>query len=234
MLSVITYNIHFGQKLSQITQWLHKHQKQFDILCFQEFPEEQIKPFLKTFSQTFAHIYAPGFRIRRGTFGELTLICKDSVSLISSQIVDLGERSFYENTLWRTIGSRTALVTVLQYKKKKIVIANTHLICFTSNKKRRNQITRLLKVLNPLVRNDTSPIVILGDFNYTSLIRQKVLFEFMEKEQFENAFEKPTHEHLFVRQQLDYVFYKNCAVKDIEIEKLHFSDHYPVKLTMEV
>jgi endonuclease/exonuclease/phosphatase family metal-dependent hydrolase len=51
----------------------------------------------------------------------------------------------------------------------------------------------------------------------------------MEKNELLNAYRTNTHKYFFVTQQLDYVFYNGCAVKNVEIGKrIKYSDHSPV------
>jgi endonuclease/exonuclease/phosphatase family metal-dependent hydrolase len=51
----------------------------------------------------------------------------------------------------------------------------------------------------------------------------------MEKNGLTNAYKTHTHKYFFVSQQLDYVFYNDCVIKNVNIGKrIKYSDHSPV------
>jgi len=51
----------------------------------------------------------------------------------------------------------------------------------------------------------------------------------MEKNELTNAYKTHTHKLFFIKQQLDYVFYNNCVIKNVKIgKKVKYSDHSPV------
>lgn len=239
MISLLIYNIEMGRQLPKILQWIESLGQLPEIICFQEFPEVQIESFIKSFDHgNYQHQYAPSFQKRHHTYGQLTLYPvswvnqKQMISLKKSFLIDLG-LSTGEKILFRNKGNRSSLITVFTYKRKSFAIANSHLTLLHVNKKRRMQLQIIMEKLEKNL-SSSLPQIILGDFNYSSLIRQKKLIQFMEKNQFRNAYKLKTHRILFFHHQLDYVFYKNCTVKDAVVTKLRFSDHYPVQFKLEI
>ncbi len=234
MLSVLAYNIHFGKKLKLIEKWLLKRPTKFDIICLQEFPFSKDSSFLQTFQkQGYGFKFAPSsfltkpFLGNSDLYGELTLYNSKKVKLINHKVAKLGA-NFLEKR-FRVQGEKTSLMTLFKYKNKKIVMANSQLVCYTLNSRRINQISKIIKNVKAMGNHHSgSSTVILGDFNYTSRIRQKKLIEFMTKNDLLNAYTTNTHKFFFVTQQLDYVFYNGCVVKNATVGKVKYSDHFPV------
>ncbi|HUD04399.1 MAG TPA: endonuclease/exonuclease/phosphatase family protein [Patescibacteria group bacterium] len=228
MISVLAYNIQYGRKLDLIERWLLKDPDKFDVICLQEFPFNESAKFLEAFAKhSFDYRFAPSISGKNKLYGELTLYKKRKLKLIDEKIVRLGTNLL--ETRFRRKGQRTSLLTVLGYKSKKIVLANSHLVCFALNSRRINQISKIIKNIKVIGDHSAFSTVILGDFNYTSRIRQKKLIEFMEKNELTNAYKTHTHKLFFIKQQLDYVFYNNCVIKNVKIgKKVKYSDHSPV------
>lgn len=233
MLSGLTYNIQFGNNLAQVTAWLTHVPQPFDILCFQEFPLAQIKTFTnKLKPQQYNWKYATSFIKQKGDFGELTLVNTKKLQLGKCGIVNLGT-SFWEKNAFRIQGERSSLVTQLRYKSKSILVANTHLLALAVNQERRDQLIKVIAHLEKALADAKTPVVILGDFNYSSLYRRGKLFALMEERGFVNTHTAHTHRlFAFKSHQLDYIFSQNCRVQDIEVLKLPFSDHLPVRFTL--
>lgn len=233
MLSVLAYNVAFGKKLDKIEKWLLK-QPDFDIMCFQEFPFSEDSQFLQTFKKCgYDYKFAPTSHLTKiflrihGKHGELTLYKKSKLKLLGSHIIKLGP-NFLEKR-FRVQGEKTSLLTVFKYGKQKLVITNSQLVCYAPNSRRINQIAKILKKVKTFGDGSEFSTVILGDFNYTSRFRQKKLIEFMAKNDLTNAYKAYTHKYLFIPQQIDYVFYNNCEVKNVKIDrKIKYSDHSPV------
>ena len=56
----------------------------------------------------------------------------------------------------------------------------------------------------------------------------------MEKNDLLNAYKTHTHKFFFIRQQLDYVFFNDCEIENVEIgKKIKYSDHSPVWFDIE-
>lgn len=237
-LSAIAYNIHYGKKIELIQNWLLS-KKHFDLIFLQEFPYKKNSEFLKLYvSQGYKYSFAPSFIRRKTQYGELTLFNAEKIKLVEEVALGLGsnllENRFLENRFRKTKGQRSSLLTLFTHKGKKLVIANSHLLCFALNSHRLNQLNKILEKVHKIGDHTTYSSVILGDFNYTSIIRQKRLIDFMKKNEFENAYNTHTHKLFFLKQQLDYVFYNNCQIKNVIIDKIKYSDHYPVKFTIKI
>ena len=234
MLSVLAYNIRFGRKLNGIEKWLLKNPKRFDVICLQEFPLNKGASLLEKFEKLgYDYKFAPSSYLtkillsRGDKHGELTLFKTDKLKLIDGQTIKLGA-NFLEKR-FRVSGEKTSLLTVFKYKGQKVVMANSHLVCYAPNSKRINQIAKIIKRVKSLDGHQKFSTVILGDFNYTSRFRQKKLIEFMAKNNLINAYKGNTHKYLFIPQQIDYVFYNNCVVENVKIGKrIKYSDHSPV------
>lgn len=234
MISVLAYNIRFGRNLKKIEKWVLKSPNQFDLICLQEFPFTENSPFLETFKKLgYDYKFAPSsyltkiFLRVRGRHGELTLYKKAKLELVDSQIVKLGA-NFLEKR-FRVQGEKTSLLTVFKHKNKKLVIANSQLVCYAPNSRRINQIAKIIRTVKKIGDHSKFATVILGDFNYTSRIRQRKLIEFMAESNLTNAYKGHTHKYFFIPQQIDYVFYDGCKIRNVNIGKrIKYSDHFPV------
>jgi endonuclease/exonuclease/phosphatase family metal-dependent hydrolase len=239
-LSVLAYNIAFGKKLDKIETWLLKDPDRFDVICLQEFPFRKGSEFIENFKKHgFNYKFAPSssltkiFFSRGDKHGELTLYNAKKLTLIDDHVIKLGA-NFLEKR-FRVQGQKTSLLTVFKHGKKTLVLANSHLVCYAPNSRRINQINKIIKRVEALGDDTKFSTVILGDFNYTSRFRQKKLIEFMAKNDFINSYTAHTHKYLFIPQQVDYVFYNNCDINNVEIDrKIKLSDHYPVQFKLEV
>lgn len=231
MLSILTYNIRYGRKLHEITEWLSQREAFFDIICFQEFPIDQIDLFLNSVNkESLDYRFSHGFKKKEKIYGQLTLFNKKKITLLEDVVLSLGP-SVLERS--KIKGERSSLITRFVYQKKEFIIANTHLVCFALNNKR---IFQLEKIITHFTQNIAKnvPVLVVGDFNYSSLIRQKKLLNFMEQHGFTNAYTTSTYKLLFLKYQLDYVFYKNCEIKDVEVLNLRFSDHFPAEFALSL
>jgi len=234
MLSILAYNVAFGKKLDKIEKWLLKQPSDFDIMCFQEFPFSEDSKFLQTFKKRgYDYKFSPTSHLTKiflrihGKHGELTLYKKSKLKLLNSHIIKLGT-NFLEKR-FRVQGEKTSLLTVFEYGKQKLVMTNSQLVCYAPNSRRIDQIAKILKKVKTLGDDSEFSTVMLGDFNYTSRFRQKKLIEFMAENDLTNAYKGTTHKYLFIAQQIDYVFYNGCVIKNVKIGKrVKYSDHSPV------
>lgn len=233
-LSVLAYNIHFGQKLVLIQDWILSSTDKFDLICFQEFPFEKKSKFLKIFEEHgYGYAFAPSFIRKNKQHGELTLYKKDKIKIIDFKVISLGT-NLLEKRFYKKNGEKSALLTLIQHNNKKIILANSHLFSFALNSHRIKQLIKILSEIKAISNEKDLPSIVLGDFNYTSIIRQKKLIDFMKSHKFVNAYKTHTHKLFFLGQQLDYVFYNNCAIKKIVIDRIKYSDHYPVQFKIEL
>ena len=198
-------------------------------MCLQEFPEQKIEAFLALLpAKKYSYAYAPSMHIFKKTYGQLTLYRTRTLICKKTKIIPLGTNRI-EQAILRTKLPRTALITELVYKRKRLIIANPQLISLASNKLRYLQVTYILDAL----KSYTCPTFIIGDFNIPSLIVNKKLFSFMKTHGF-------TSEEVYKRTcrfgplwyQVDYAFARRGLVKNFNIERVNFSDHHPVTLDM--
>jgi endonuclease/exonuclease/phosphatase family metal-dependent hydrolase len=146
--------------------------------------------------------------------------------MVGFEVVPIGVMKI-EKLVSRHDGRKSALITKHKIKGKEFVVVNLHLGAYTSNKRRQRQ----LEMLVAKVGEGTKPTLLVGDFNFSSILGGRA----WKKMLLENGFaplggRKVTHRiGKVVAHQLDYVFAKNCAVELFEVErKVKFSDHYPV------
>lgn len=235
MLSVLAYNIFQGKNLNQIITWLDNLPVKFDIICFQEYPKTQLK--LLEENKIFLNYqfqYATSFVKNKIDYGELTLVNKKKLSVIDTNIITLGH-SIIEKKVFSIRRERTALITKLNYNNRTILLVNTHLALYTNNAKRRKQLSKIIEYVSIDKKDEEIPNVILGDFNYTSLFRQKKFLNFVKNKGFLNAHKNLTH-NLFslTLHQIDYILYKNCMISDIQIQHVSFSDHFPTIFKLNI
>jgi endonuclease/exonuclease/phosphatase (EEP) superfamily protein YafD len=230
MISVLSYNVYFGKRLDKIIFWLLK-KPTFDVICFQEFPKKVIPIFIKAFSQaSYGYRFAPFLQKRGITYGELTLFRKDKLTFLSSTTVSLGINRG-ERVMLRARIPRTSLLTIFRYKKQKIALVNIHLVNVAFNILRYKQITQIVNRLD----HHAMPVVLLGDFNMPSVFGRKKLFSMMEENGFEFIRKRLSTFHLVgVKYQMDYIFWKGCKVTGLSVERVKFSDHYPVAFTVSL
>jgi endonuclease/exonuclease/phosphatase (EEP) superfamily protein YafD len=230
MISVLSYNVYFGKRIDKIIYWLLK-QPTYDVMCFQEFPKQAITPFIKAFSRAnYGYRYAPFLVRRRTTYGELTMFRKDKLTLVKSSTVFLGLNSG-ERVLLRARTPRTSILTIFRYKKYEIALVNVHLVNVAFNALRYKQITTIISKLS----NHSIPSILLGDFNMSSMFGRRRFFMFMEQCGYERPVKRiTTHRLAVIKQQMDYIFWKDCRVNDVIVERVKFSDHYPLTFTVSV
>lgn len=239
MLWAITYNVNHGKKLSQISKWLLHQTNQFDLLCFQEFPQEKIDWFLAAFPRIYKYTFASNVLKKGQEYGQLTIFNNKKITYKGYTTISLGNGSIVERKVYNAFGERSAPVTYFTYGKRNVYIVNVHLIWFALNRKRREQIKIIIEALKKISLSPEDSILIVGDFNYSSLTQKQGLTQFMNTYSFHNASNNlKTHKLLMFKSllthQIDYIFYKNCQIKNIEVVKIHFSDHFPVCFTLKL
>lgn len=111
------------------------------------------------------------------------------------------------------------------------MLVNPQLTSLSSNKLRYAQINLMLDA----VKNLNSPTFIIGDFNIPSLRAKNTLMKFMGKNDF-TSYEKRlrTYRLGFIKYQLDYAFARNGKIEEVNVERVKFSDHYPVKIQLSL
>jgi endonuclease/exonuclease/phosphatase family metal-dependent hydrolase len=230
MVHIVSYNIHFGKHITKILAWLER-KEQADIICFQEFPKHRIADCMEAFPKNrYGYRFAQSMQKRNIPYGELTVFRTDRMSLVSSSSLPLHTNTLDRYSIGRA-SKRSCLVTTFRLGRKSFSIANIQLSCLASNVLRYAQLTNIIHTF----RHDTVPCLIIGDFNISSLLGRKKLFRLMRNNSFE-AEEKymVTHRVMMVKHQLDYIFARDCDVRRVTVERIRFSDHYPVTAYVEL
>jgi len=233
MLSVLSYNILFGQRLPQIIKWISEREEKFDIICFQEFPFSQISSLANSpLATPFEYHTALSFRRSTKEYGQVTLVNTTKIKIVETETLFLGT-SFLEGKVLGFAGGRSALATKCKYKGTDFILVNTHLVAFGSNKHRRAQMAKIIDHFDTPHNREQTPLIVLGDLNYSSLTGQGSLIRLMETHGFINAYTLNTHRFLNIKDhQLDYIFYKEMQIEDIKVLKLPFSDHSPITFSL--
>lgn len=234
MISVLSYNILFGKRLEEIILWLNSLPTPFDTICFQEFPYSQ-RHLLKGLENnaSYKDSFALSFKRKDESYGLMTLINTKKIAIQKEKIVHIGT-SAIEKAMGFT-GGRNVLITHGTYNGTPVVLINAHLVAFSTNRHRRNQLTQVVTELEKDLQGQKTPVVLMGDLNYSSLLWKQRLHELMDQHGFANAYEHNTHRLLFFKnQQLDYVFYRHAKIGDIKIYNLPYSDHQPITFTVSL
>lgn len=229
MLSVLSYNVHFGKRLDRIIFWLLT-QRAYDVICFQEFPKQYIPICVKALAWgNYGYRFAPFLKRRGKLYGELTLFRKEKLSLVSSSTLFLGINSG-ERVLLRARIPRTSLVTLFRYQRKHIVLVNVHLVNVAFNALRYQQLMKIVKKLGDY----HMPSMLVGDFNLSSFFGRRKLFRLMKECGYETYMKRlSTHRISVVRHQMDYVFWKKMNVTTpVVYKRIKFSDHLPFALML--
>lgn len=236
MFTLLSYNINFGKKLTTILDWLVKIERKnnpFDIICFQEFPYEKIDVLMFSRRIKTDFRFAPSMYFKKKIYGQLTLFNKNTLKLINSAELSLSTGRIEKKIgqLFRRSTKRKSLLTLFGTDTgKHCMLANTHLTCFAMNNHRINQLKKVCKEIQYYIK-----VLIVGDFNYTSVLPRFSLKRLMKKYQFEDATVKlKTHRIFLIKHQLDYIFTKGIRIKQVTTERLHFSDHYPLMAEFEI
>lgn len=215
-LNILTYNVEAGKKIDEIIFWLSE--KNIDIVCLQEFPEYLLSDIenRKIFTN-YSYAFSKGLVKNKNQLGQLTLYKKNSFVLKKEFSVDLGRDKIFPT-------KRTALITNFHFNNCSLTVINVHLSAFTLNSDRMNQVKLLISNLGE------DNLIILGDFNYSNLLRGRELVSFMLSNRFQLAGDKIiTNKYKgIIRQQLDYIFYKNITLNKVRIENIDYSDHFPI------
>jgi endonuclease/exonuclease/phosphatase family metal-dependent hydrolase len=224
VIEALTYNVEYGKRLPEIYEWLKSLPEKPDLICLQEFPEQEIDSFNRLNLFTIpGHAYAPALTKYGRMHGELTAFDEAKLTPKKSMVVDLGEGLLERIYRRGSPSHRSALVTTFEHEGGEITFVNPHLIMMALHSGRRNQLDKILQLIGE------SPAVILGDFNYSNLIGGEGLARFMEQRGFTQAGERLiTHLIRGKAHQLDYLFFRGCSVEDVRTMAVSYSDHFPV------
>ena len=235
MIRLVSYNIEWGKKLDEAGSWLMSLTPKPDIICLQEIPQPKIASFKKILqSHGYDSKYAPAYTDHDITYGELTAYNTKTIILVYSKVVELGS-SIVARLISQHDSEYSSLFTVFKFKNKTFIVINIHLLPFVLNGKRRKQLGIAIEALG-LLRYVNLPSLIVGDYNYSSLIFQGGLIRFMAKHGFTTGHKDKmiTHRKWNINHQTDYVFSRNCKIESIMSDKIKLSDHYPMLVKFEV
>jgi endonuclease/exonuclease/phosphatase (EEP) superfamily protein YafD len=107
-----------------------------------------------------------------------------------------------------------------------LLILNLHAINFRENKHYFKEIDRIIKIIDDY----TGPMIIAGDFNSWNKKRMDFLHAKMEHLNFTAVpFSKSDKVKSFMRNHLDFIFYRGIKLTEYSIERTHkLSDHHPL------
>ncbi|MCX7881192.1 MAG: endonuclease/exonuclease/phosphatase family protein [Patescibacteria group bacterium] len=261
--SLLTFNILFNKGFYELKEIIKKYKP--DIICVQEIntKDDNLKQ-IEEINHNYQLADFSNYSLKYGNiFGMVTYYKKNKFIFNTSEKIPLN-KTFLDNFVMlinlikdKNLG-RSFLKTEFIEKKsrKKIIIYNTHLTVFTSNKGR---IKYLNKVLKNLKTNDKkTSFIFAGDFNYLPYNRKK-LENMMKKFGFKEAtkninytieyarnvknFYESTLTRIIVKifskfftdkLKIDYIFYKNLFLKNIKKINVNSSDHYPLLVEFEL
>jgi endonuclease/exonuclease/phosphatase family metal-dependent hydrolase len=223
MLRVVTYNIHFGKRLTGIISWI-KHQMTADIICLQEFPVTHLTAFYRSLPRNWGHRFTESFIFRKKIYGIVTLFRRKKLRLLKTKTLLMGVHPM-EKSLLRNPMEKSCLLTTFRTGTKTITIANTHLVFLAANRSRYKQI----RMITDHLAAYRHPLVVTGDFNIPSVRANKKLISYMDTFGFHTTLKRiSTYRIAIVKYQLDYFFTKRCIINSLTAERIHFSDHYPI------
>lgn len=223
MLRIITYNIHFGKRLLDIISWI-EHQTTPDVICLQEFPVTYLTIFYRSLPRDWGHRFTESFIFRKKIFGIVTLFRRNKLRLLKTKTLLMGIHPM-EKSLLKNPMEKSCLVTTFRTGRKTVTIANTHLVFLAANRSRYKQIRMITKHLTAY----RHPLVITGDFNIPSVRSKNTLISYMKTLRYLTVAKRlSTYRLALWRYQLDYIFVKHCTLTSLTLERVRFSDHYPM------
>lgn len=173
---LVSYNVLGGVFYEKIIQGLKDNQVKPDIVCFQEFPEDNVcaSSFHQFLGSEFANIKNPYLSTPKRMLA--TFYNKRKFKLQQSKIIylpkfnySLWERLFLWSVLYKTpkYHERIAIITVFDQGGAKITIVNTHLDWNGGIEHRINQLQCILRELRKLEVLD-GLVICCGDFNISN------------------------------------------------------------------
>lgn len=225
MYELLSYNIQYGKNLDKINGWISQLPQKPDIICYQEYPEDQ----LNDVNPGYKYAFARGLVKNERTYGELTAYKSDKFTLTSTRTIDLSVSNL-EKKVFGHSGQRSALLTIFKFEDREFMVANLHLLWLATHNRRRSQIAMVIDAMDT-----QKPALIVGDFNYSSLVAGTGLTRYLSQEGFLPAGDKlDTHKFFGVRHQVDYLFQRNCSVAEVRAIDVNYSDHLPVFVKFDI
>lgn len=230
MLTIATFNIkndfnkYSKEKSSSIIKFLKD--KEVDILCLQELFPSCEKDLIKKLLKIKYNIYGK-YRYKMKLFKTIN----ESTSIITKKKV-LSNKTYHLPFLPSTLKRVATKIIIEDEELGHIAIINTHLdYKYIFTKKR-----QLQKIIS-LIKNESHPIILTGDFNLKN--NNPIFCEFIAELEKLGINRVPVHEKTFkeskYKRAIDHIFI-NEEFKVLEymvIKDLSISDHYPVLVKIE-
>ena len=229
-IKILTYNVQTGKKIDRIIDWLNRL-PDTEIICLQEFPKDKIEESMLLLGRVpYKYVFAEGFTYRKRMYGELTIYRSDCIKNIRSKIVTLGINTI-ERRILRTTIPRSYLLLSGTIHGIPITFINVHIVALAMNAAKYAQVTLMLEQLSAI----NNPLIVLGDFNISSIIGKKRLIGLFKKSGFIMHPKKiATHRVGIIRHQFDYIFTRRCVISEQSVWRVKFSDHFPIAATCQL
>ena len=170
------------------------------------------------------HRFTRSFIMRKKIYCVVTLFRQKKLRLLKSKTLLMGIHPM-EKSLLRNPMEKSCLMTTFRTGRKKVTIANTHLVFLAANRSRYKQIHLITNHLTAY----RHPLVVTGDFNIPSVFANNKLISYMKTIGFQTIAKRlSTYRLALWRYQLDYVFVKHCSLASLALDRIRLSDHYPV------
>ena len=253
VLQVVSWNINRGLQLPGIIEFLSNASA--DLVLLQEVDVNARRTRRRNIAREIAYALNMNYAFGR-EFEELTQGDRDSPSyhgqatlsrypIESSGILKFRRQSGFWRPRWfipnfpklqRRVGARMALVTLIRWLEKPLLVYNLHLESRGSDGLRSAQLAEVLQDVIPY--GPETPVVVAGDFNF-DLCRQPAL-SVMSSAPLQNVFNNGNHRSTILRSRpgvarsIDSILvggslrYTNPELDD----SVSASDHYPLSLTL--
>lgn len=245
-LRVVTLNVHFGQKVMEITEAFKSNSNlaAADIILLQEIEAHERERFSRASRIAkglgFGYVYAPARKLvlQKASHGLAIL------SRLPFAEVEIIQLPYFELPLRHR--PRIALKAQLQLGKKHLLVYNVHLDATINHRER---LAQLQAVLNHMDRLREIPVILGGDFNTIPLLmlgravpvfysnQKKKLKTFLRRRGFETRCQAVGHtlKRGMARFQLDGIYTKELPVAQFAVERtVKISDHFPLWADIKV
>lgn len=228
---LMTYNVNFGQNVSQIIEWLGDTplDQRPKVACFQEFPDPYVNHWAGKLQQIGYDIrFASAIEKQSLQYGQLTAVGLGSF-IKNTHEVDFGFNKWekvYPGIKGRS-GRRSALVTTVRTEDRTLQVVNIHQPLIASDNER---LQNILKVEQTLDRD--IPAIIAGDQNFSTFLRftdRNWLIDQMAKLGYvDSGNQEPTFGWGGMHWTVDYITARDRILKNPRVEKNGLSDHEPL------
>jgi len=252
-MRILSWNINRGQQLDAVIEFLRDAKA--DVILLQESDVNARRTHRRNVAREIAQALGMNY-VFGCEFDELTQGNQDSPALhgqatlsrwpiSASRILRFRRQSSFWRPRWfipktqksqRRLGSRMALVSLIAWPERPLIVYNLHLESRGNDELRRSQ---LAEVLNDTRQYDSElPVVIAGDFNL-DLSREPVVPGIVERT-FDSPFNKgkicpaTSRSRLGRGRSIDGIFTSRplaCVGAQVH-DSVVASDHYPISVTL--